>query len=59
MADHDHQVQAVRNALGNASFEYHWRAGATMTIEETVGFALREEAAGAPQRREAVSLPPR
>ena len=58
MAEHDRLVQAVQGALGNPAFEEQWRASVTMTIEETVGFALREDPAVAPQRREVVSLPP-
>jgi DNA-binding CsgD family transcriptional regulator len=40
-AEHDASVATLRNALGEADFEFAWAEGAALTIDEAVAYAQR------------------
>jgi predicted ATPase/DNA-binding XRE family transcriptional regulator len=40
LADHDHAVNAAREALGEEAFEAAWAAGHSMPLEEVIAYAL-------------------
>jgi hypothetical protein len=44
LAEADARISAVRSGMGEEAWEKAWRKGRAMTLDETISYALGEEA---------------